>query len=144
MQPVRCAYRNRKSNNQEPMKKVKVSLLALCALAGGALVASAAKGDKGFTYNLDVTFTNPVTILDISGVPQVNTNFSLLAGNEGVAMTDGSGKLDGVWDMYITNLTAAAPLVDGDYIVDIGGSITTVTKSGANPVPVVNMTLKGN
>ena len=127
------------------MKKVKVSLLALCALAGGALVASAAKGDKGFTYDLDVTFTNPVTILDISGVPQVNTNFSLTAGNEGVAMTDGAGKIDGVWDMYITNLTAAAPLVDGDYAVDLSGSITTVTKSG-NPIPqtVVNMTMKGN
>jgi hypothetical protein len=127
------------------MKKVKVSLLALCAFAGGALVASAAKGDKGFTYDLNVTFTNPVTILDISGVPQVNTNFSLNAGNQGVALTDGSGKIDGVWDMYITGLSNAAPLVDGDYIVDLGGSITTVTKSG-NPIPtpVVNMTMKGN
>ena len=127
------------------MKKVKVSLLALCALAGGVLVASAAKGDKGFTYDLNVTFTNPVTIVDISGVPQVNTNFSLTAGEQGVALTDGSGKLDGVWDMYITGLSNAAPLVDGDYIVDLGGSITTVTKSG-NPIPqpVVNMTMKGN
>ena len=127
------------------MKKVKVSLLALCALAGGALVASAAKGDKGFTYDLNVTFTNPVTIVDISGVPQINTNFSLTAGEQGVVLTDGAGKIDGVWDMYITNLTAAAPLVDGDYAVDLSGSITTVTKSG-NPIPqpVVNMTMKGN
>ena len=63
------------------MKRTKASLLALCALAGGAMVASAASGDKGFTYNLNVTFTNPVTIVDVSGVPQVNTNFDFTAGN---------------------------------------------------------------
>ena len=109
------------------------------------MVASAAKGDKGFTYDLDVTFTNPVTIVDVSGVPTVNTNFSLKAGAQGVAMTDGSGKLDGVWDMYITNLTDATPLVDVDMIVDISGSITTTTTTGnPTPTPVVNMTLKGN
>src|SRR6185436_12770880 len=127
------------------MKKLIVSLLTL---AGGAMVASAAatkSPDLGYVYNLNATFTNNVPVLlDVAGVPTIDTNFTLFPGNEGVVRTDGAGKVDGVYDMYITNLTQAAPLVEGAYIADITGSITTTTSGGGNPRPVVTVSMKGN
>jgi hypothetical protein len=133
------------------MKNVKISLLTLCVGTSIAFAASAGTrtttptaplAGTNFTMNAVITNTPPPTVLSINGTPV----FDDLGSNSpyGVVYTDGSGKIDGVEDMIFTNLDLCE-FTTGDFITDIGGSISTVggTKRSAAST-VVQMTMKGN
>ena len=49
------------------MKKLKVSLLALAVVAGGAIGASAATTDEGVTFQADIKFASnaPLSFIDV-------------------------------------------------------------------------------
>lgn len=119
-------------------------MLALTIVAGGVFAASAGSNPldtQGFTYKLNAAFTNnPPVIVDISGIPDVTAaNVPILNPGLGVTMTDGAGKIDGVWGVQITNLTGTAPFTYADMVVDVSGSITA-----SKGVAQAKMTLKGN
>ena len=129
----------------------KTCLLTLTIGASLAFTAFAATKTKtpvappeGTNFVLNAVITNnpaPV-VATINGVPQ----FEDFGSNSqyGVVYTDGSGKIDGVEDMIFTNLDLCE-FTSGDFVTQIGGSISTVggTKKTAAST-VVQMTMKGN
>jgi hypothetical protein len=121
------------------MKKLTVSMLALFALAGGAMIASAATTktpDRGDEYVFDPIFTNPPTFVVADGLPTPSKTV-LKALDDLIVFTDGSGKIDGVTSLVISNPTTSE--LTGIYVADISGSITTVKTN-----PSIKMTIKGN
>src|SRR4051794_18489101 len=131
------------------MKRIKISSLTFCALAGSALLASAAATkvpDHGTNYIMNAQFTNhPPLLLDVSGVPvSTNLQFTGFTGNNsfGVVYTDGAGKIDGVRDLVVTNLSGdVSPFATAKYVVDVAGSLNT---SGKSNTANVKMILKGD
>src|SRR4051812_28083067 len=133
------------------MKMLKISSLALCALAGSALFASAAAKvkipDWGTNYILNAEFTNNApNVLTVTDVPKSSgltpTNFPDLDFLFGEVVTDGAGKIEGVHDLVLTNLSAdVSPSTSAKLVVDITGSITT---SGKANTPNVKMSMKGD
>jgi len=130
------------------MKKSKTYLWALTIGTGIALAVSAEAGSKtpappplGTNYTLNAVITNvpPPVVATITGPPL----FACFASNSafGVVYTDGRGKIDGIEDLVFTNLDLCPPLSQGDFVTQIGGSITT---SGRSNNVVVTMTMKGN
>jgi len=126
------------------MKHTRVSLLALSALAGGVFVASgAATPDMGTNYTLNaIVTTNPMpVVLEVYGLPSDSTT-ALNEGNYTDFDTDGSGKIDGIVDLIITNLTSdLAPYTEALFIGTASGNVTS---SGNPSVPKVKLTIKGN
>ena len=121
------------------MKRNIVSTLALCALAGSAFVASAASTkapDRGDHYDLNVSFTNPPVFTSVSGLPSGSKTI-LNAFDDQVIFTDGSGKVEGVTSLAITNPGGSAAY--GIYVADIAGNITTVKTN-----TTVKLTIKAN
>ncbi len=118
---------------------LKSLLGGVAALLGGMSLASAA--DVGTNYVLDAFFTNSpaAQLVAIWGAPTLSA-VKLDPGNEGVTATDGAGKIDGVWDLTVTNLNSLAPRTEGHFIVDINGNIVSV---GKTPVTMVRMNVKG-
>ena len=126
------------------MKHTRVSLLALSALAGGVFVASAASTpDMGTNYTLNAMVTaNPAPlVVGIYGVP-VDSTTPLNTGNYTDFDTDGSGKIDGIIDLGITNLSPElAPYTEAFFLGTVNG---TVKSSGKTPVTNVKLSIKGN
>jgi len=120
------------------MKRTIVSTLALCALAGSAFVASAATKtpDRGDHYDLNVVFTNPPVLTSVGGLP-TGSKTIINAFSDEVIFTDGSGKIEGVTSMAITNPGGSATY--GIYVADVTGSIGT---SKTNTT--IKMSIKGN
>jgi hypothetical protein len=112
----------------------------IVALLGGAILASAQL--VGTNYILSPYFTNdPLSqVVYVYGLPALSST-ELVPGGYGVAATDGSGRIDGVWDLLATNLTAFGDMTTGRFIADISGNITSV---GKNPVPKVRMNVRGS
>src|SRR5664280_302650 len=119
----------------------KTLVASLSAILGGALLASAAApADTGAAYNLQVNFTNSqFAIVDATGVPTLGTT-AVEPGLQ-IVMTDGSGKLDGVSWILVTNLSDTAPFTAGTFIADVSGNIRTVGKPA---IPTVMMTVRGS
>ena len=104
-------------------------------------MVSASAVDAG-NYVVDATFTNDILpeLVTISGLPTLSAaNFE--PGDWGVAATDGGGKIDGVWDLSVTNLDGfGAGLTEGFFIVDVKGTV-----KGSKGLPAtVKMTAKGD
>jgi hypothetical protein len=120
----------------------KALVTSLSAILGGALLASAAApADTGAAYNLQVNFTNSQSaIVDASGVPTLSAT-AARPGNFQIVMTDGSGKIDGVSDILVTNLSDVAPFTSGLFIADVSGTIRTLGKPAT---PTVMMNVRGN
>jgi hypothetical protein len=119
-------------------------MLALSALAGSAMIASAATApDTGTNYELYATFTNSPTcavpkLVSVYGLPYASGDLTFVIGNYTVVNTDGKGTIDGTSDLIVSNPTPAFVHGFGMYGVDISGSVTTV-KTNAS----VKMTMKG-
>jgi hypothetical protein len=148
------------------MKKMTVSLLALTALVGGTMLASAAAkpGDTGATYFERIDFSassNSVapSLIEFVDVPkpQVHTNFTVLSRSLDV---DTAGKIEGVaiiryssiesvttteivtnGDNTTTTNTSTVDTVTGfsDFMCDISGKINNKKTDTA-----VQMSIKGN
>jgi hypothetical protein len=123
------------------MKKIKVSILALSVLVGGAVFASAASSVLlGATS--DIALTNAVPLI-WSSVNTLPTSPFLVSSNVSFeAMfvdTDNGGKIAGVGNVI-------KRYYDGSNVVAISSWYTTVKgtiKASQMATPSVNMTLKG-
>jgi len=94
------------------MKKMKVSLLALTALVGGTMLASAeAAPQAGATYVERIEFATAPAVITVSSfsfgggndflTPDKSTGFTLLSSS---IDTDGSGKIEGVAVIRLLNI----------------------------------------
>jgi hypothetical protein len=129
------------------MKKIKVSLLALAVVAGGAIGASAAssKTTEGDSYGIRLLFPSnaPLSFILVNAVAQGAAALTISnATFEGVVTTDGSGKIDGAgferirYGVLTTN--GIVPAAISDYNVNVSGKIST-----KNNLPSVQESLKG-
>lgn len=131
------------------MKKIKVSLLALSVLVGGAVLASAAKSDKSFVASTaDITITNvaPITFIDVfNEIPEspfVNTT-NLSPASIIIVDTDSKGKIYGVVNVikeWTTTGTNASVYAETSWVGDVKGSV----KASKMGQPTVQMTIKAN
>lgn len=123
------------------MKKLIVSLLALSALAGGSLSASAAAAGVTYqSYFVDVSWTN-LEYWTVSGSissPGGSTTFPVIINNTFVA-TDGSGKIAGGGEMDLSYNTNGFPF--SRLFIDASGKISSTT---AKPTAAVTLQIKGN
>ena len=99
------------------MKKMKVSILALSALAGGILAASAATVMTYIPYSFNVTYTNAAAVIwEVNGAPGTTGTAFPQVFSDAAAQTDGSGKITGTGWMGIEYNTNNAPFtVVGGY-----------------------------
>jgi len=124
------------------MKKMKVSILALSALAGGILAASAANTITYRAYNSWMYYTNAdAKIWSVSGGPEtgpgaIYPQFSYTGGS---VSTDASGKVSGYGQWVITYNTNGVPFsvlngtISGKMAGKIGSPATvtlTINASG--------------
>ena len=120
------------------MKKMKVGMLALSALAGGILAASAAV--ETFTpYQLYVNYTNETAkVWDVYGAPIVYGGSAYTESSVYVS-TDSAGKIagSGFWAIYKSE-TNRWPVTG--YTVEVKGTIAT---KGKSTTPTVTMQIKG-
>jgi len=127
------------SNLTNLMKNVKVSLLVLSVLAGGAMAASAA-AEIPIAFGLDMRFTNGTAVWSISGGP-VTTSSTITGTTPEISVdasvsTDESGKIMGgglLFARFASNGVPSAALQ-----VSVSGNISS--KSGT---PTVTLMLKG-
>lgn len=124
------------------MKKMKVSILALSALAGGILAASAASTVTTYrAYELYATYTNAdAKVWSVNGGPETPPGaiYPQFVYQYGSVDTDGAGKIYGVgvWHVYYNTNHTPFSLV----YADIAGKLTGKIGSPAS----VTMTIKGN
>jgi hypothetical protein len=129
------------------MKKIKVSILALSVLVGGAVFASAAKNNNLTVASTeDITLTNvvPLVYSDVSTLP-TSAFLVLTQGTSfqaAVVNTDSGGKISGVANVVKKYFDASGTNVIGasSFYVTVKGKISA-SQMG---VPTVQMTLKGN
>jgi hypothetical protein len=128
------------------MKKIKVSILALSVLVGGAVFASAANtAILGSTS--DVFLTNAPAPLIWSGVYDLPTSALLnpdkgLSFQAGIVDTDDGGKISGVGNIikkYYSSTDTNAVTAISSWYTTVKGTI----KASKMGTPTVNMTLKG-
>jgi hypothetical protein len=126
------------------MKKIKVSILALSVLVGGAVLASAAKDSNIIGATSDVALTNAVPLVwyDVYQLPTSpllgDTNSSFQAG---FIDTDSGGKIAGVGNVVKYYYGAS------NNVVAIGSWYTTVKgKISASKMAIasVSMSIKGD
>jgi hypothetical protein len=130
------------------MKKIKVSILALSVLVGGAVFASAANNSAILGSTTDVVLTNSVPLI-WSGVYDLPTS-ALLNPNQGVSSevmvvdTDDGGKIAGVGNIIKRYYGNSA---DTNAVTAISSWYTTVKgtiKASQMGTPTVSMSIKGD
>ncbi len=128
------------------MKKIKVSLLALAVVAGGAIGASAASTSEGVTFQAAIRFASnaPLSFISVSDVALGAVSLAISNANfAGVVDTDGSGKIEGsgftrlLFAPYIIVINTNAPASTnrlatgvGDYNTTVTGKVTRMSSSG--------------
>ena len=118
------------------MKKIKVSILALSVLVGGAVFASAANATTYTTYHVSATETNPTaSFWDVYGAPTTPSGFPEV-GSSVSASTDGSGKIVGAGMVYIDFNTNFIPF--SAFTADVSGKI-----GNKGSATTVSVTVKG-
>jgi len=141
------------------MKKLKISLLTMAVVAGGAIGASAAtaKTTEGDTFQVNLSFPSnaPLSLISVSDIPQsASVDLTTNASTRFLAVdTDGSGKIEGAGLLELTyGVTTVTTNADtnlppdititpsgfSDYIIDVGGKIST-----KNNNPNVQESIKG-
>jgi len=141
------------------MKKLKISLLTMAVVAGGAIGASAAtaKTTEGDTFTVDLVFPSnaPLSFVSVSDIPQGAKALTISNVEANVSVnTDGSGKIEGAGFLRIsygipsisvdTNTTPPTTNISfaltafSDYIVDVSGKIST-----KNNNPNIQESIKG-
>jgi hypothetical protein len=125
------------------MKKIKVSILALSVLVGGAVLASAASSSIiGATSDVALTNTVPLVWYDVNQLPTSlllgDTNSSFQAG---FIDTDSGGKIAGVGNVVKYYYGASNNVVAiGSWYTTVKGKISASKMAIAN----VNMSIKGD
>jgi hypothetical protein len=129
------------------MKKIKVSILALSVLVGGAVFASAASSSTILSTS-DVFLTNTPTPIVWSAVYDIPTS-ALLNPDKGVSFqagvvdTDNGGKISGAGNIikkyYGNTADTNAVTAISSWYTTVKGNITASTMG----TPTVKMTLKG-
>ena len=121
------------------MKKIKVSLLALAVLAGGAIGASAAaSSSQGSTFEVDIRMPSnaPISFVSVSDVAYGAAALAISNANfVGVVDTDGSGKIQG---SGFTRLLFAPYVI----VISTNGGVTNVLRTGTG-VGDYNTTVSG-
>jgi len=136
------------------MKKIKVSLLALAVVAGGAIGASAASTSEGVTFQAAIRFASnaPLSFISVSDVALGAVSLAISNANfAGVVDTDASGKIEGsgftrlLFAPYIIVINTNAPASTNRLASGVGDYNTTVTGkvSTKNNLPNVQETVKG-
>jgi len=123
------------------MKKVKVSILALSVLVGGAVLASASSKSLTIANTTDISLTNAVP-LAWSDVFDVPTSLFLVQSNasfNGVVNTDSSGKITGVGNLIKTYWNGSSLIGGSSFYTTVKGKISASTMAK----PSVQMTLSG-
>jgi len=125
------------------MKKVKVSILALSVLVGGAVFASAANNGLTLASTDDIVLTNAVPMI-WSSVNEVPTSLFLVSSNTffsaGIVDTDSGGKITGVGNLIRLYWSGTNVIGASSFYVTIKGKISA-SQMG---VPSVQMTINGN
>jgi hypothetical protein len=124
------------------MKKMKVSILALSVLVGGAVFASAANNSLTIANTADISLTNAVPLVwsDVYRIPTsvflANTNSQF----SGVVDTDSGGKISGVGNLIKSYYDASGNLIGrSSFYTTVKGKISASKMAQ----PTVQMTLKG-
>jgi hypothetical protein len=126
------------------MKKIKVSILALSVLVGGAVFASAASSALVGSTS-DVTFTNvpPLVWSDVFDLPtsKLLSSTNGLDDTASTVYTDASGKIWGVGNILkkYYDATGSNVIAISSWYMTVKGNITASTMD----TPTVNMTLAG-
>jgi hypothetical protein len=122
------------------MKKIKVSILALSALAGGILAASAATVTTYVPYSFDAPYTNAAAaVWEVTGAPATTATTYPQIFSEVTVTTDDSGKIMGWGPMYIEYNTNETPYTV--VWVSVSGKIGNKTAGSA---PAVTLSIKGS
>jgi hypothetical protein len=130
------------------MKKIKVSILALSVLVGGAVLASAAKDSNIIGATSDVYLTNAVPLVwyDVNTAPTSGLLTNLSAGPGSVIDTDSSGKISGVANI-IKSYTGTTGTNTNSTVIAISSWYTTIKgKISASKMAQANvsMSIKGD
>jgi hypothetical protein len=124
------------------MKKMKVSILALSVLVGGAVLASAANKALTIASTEDISLTNAIPLV-WSDVYDVPTSVFLVQSNAtfyGVVNTDPNGKISGVGNLIKSYYDGSGNLIgSSSFYTTVKGKISA-SQMG---VPSVQMSLKG-
>jgi len=122
------------------MKRIRVSILALSALAGGILAASAANVTTYTAYNLNVQYTNAAAAAwEVSGAPATTGTNLPKVFQYVTAQTDGSGKITGGGVIFIYETTNAVPVQSVLYVQATG----TIGNKTVGAAPTVTLAMKG-
>jgi hypothetical protein len=125
------------------MKKIKVSILALSVLVGGAVLASAAKSSVtvGATSLVEITNATPLVYLSVGTLPtggifdKTNTQFVAAAVD-----TDGSGKISGVANLQNFTFASNSPSAIATFYVTAKGKVSASKMGQAS----IQISLKGS